>query len=280
MSRVFHFSYQGRPHNPRFVDGVLSWTRDLHRVRDGQAMLELMEPLAAAGYTFGDTILNLSWEKDDDGPAPPWDERTDPARERDDLIVMTTRCPLDDKQQGRGRKQISPSSTPLEQCIFATVRRCFLRNCSRKKVDVNDQLADLLRSRGHDTPFSFIEREGVTEDDREAYGFLLYAPFLLPLSAPSPVPSSRLLICFGMAGVENWVWARMVRRRLSRLVRSVSSSADFWFVAARWNPPAIPERPLSLRWSDKATPEPVAVARCSNPHGGEPWRTSGVREAP
>jgi hypothetical protein len=274
MSKVFHFSYQGRPHNPRFVGGVLSWTRDLHRVRDGHAMLELMAPLAAAGYTFGDTILNLSWERGD-GPAPAWDEQTDPVRERDDLIVMTTRCPLDDRRQSR--KQISPSSTPLEQCIFSTVRKCFLRTCSRRQVEVNDALADLLRARGCRSSFSFIERQGVTEDEREAYGFLLFAPALLPMATPSPVTPSRLLVSFGMAGIENWLWARMLRRRFSGLLRDIACSSDYWFVVARWAPPTIPERPLSLQWSDKATPKLVAVARCSNPLRGTPWRSCNVR---
>lgn len=276
MPRVFHFCYQTRPQHPRFVNGVLNWTRHLHRVRDGQSMLELFDPLAAAGYSFGDTILNLGWEPGD-GDAPPWDSDTDPTRQADDLIVMTTRCPLDDKREGR--KRVPRSATPLEQCIFRTVGRCFLRHCSRIRVEVNDPLAEFLASQGHHrATFSFIERQGITENNgRDAWGFLMYAPSLWIPQSAGPVGTSRLLISFGMAGVENWIWARMLRRRFHQFVRDVSCSQDYWFVAARWTPKESPARPLSMQWSDTIVPTLAAVGRSSRPHQGEPWEACTVR---
>lgn len=262
---VFHFGYPVYPHNPRRAGGTtLLWDRDLHRIRDGHAMLELMDVLRDAGFVWGDTLLNLSWGRGD-GKAPPISGA--PSICRQDLIVATTRCPLNDSPLD-DRKAIVASGTPLEALIFHTLRECFFEECSRAVVSARGSLRTLFVANKERPTIDFISRRGVGADGH-AYGFLAYAPWLL---APSgTVVHRKLLLSFGMGGVENLLWARSLRRIHRRLLLHVLGSRAFWFVLGKWKPVRAPARPSTLAFSDQIRPRISISASCVAPHRNAPW---------
>jgi hypothetical protein len=268
QKRFFHFSYPSTVHNPRYeVDPrsphgerdnneyVLRWDRDLHRVRDASPLLELSDVIHGAGYDFGDTILNLSW-----GPldgVPPDHISAVPALKKSDLLVATTRCPLNDKDVlGAGRKLIEPSRTPLEDQVFTTLRECFVEGCDRATVKLRRDLRVCARAAGlpaKQFPFSTTTALMRRVKGRFTMGFLFYAPHLLSRvgkDRPWEQSGPGLLLSFGMAGVENWLWTRALRRSHHVLLKKIVGSKKFWVVMGKWKLPTRPEgreRLLSAR---------------------------------
>src|SRR5260221_2725324 len=87
---------------------------NLAKIRDGAAFSEVAAPLAKLGHEYGQIIYNPPYN-----PKKPTNGR-EPFNfiKPDDLIVLTTRPPLDDSQHG-DTKLVRASRTHLEKQIFA-----------------------------------------------------------------------------------------------------------------------------------------------------------------
>ncbi len=287
-SRVFHFTYQSHVRSPRYSkSGVQLWDRELHHVRDGEPMLELMDVLREASFSWGETLLNLTFQV----TRKPKDVSTEkflsdlpsvtdiPAINEDDLIVATTRCPLSDTP-GHDMKAIPQSGTDLERVIFHTLSRSFFEQCSRSAISFRGGLRDLMWGGKRMEPdLDFKTNRGIDMEDGYAYGFVLFAPYLLrPASDSSGADSEvryRFLHCFGMGGVENWIFSRHLRLHMRKLVLKIVASGKFWCVVGRWKPPRrdtrVAIRPFSLAFADQLGVEIPVVAWSNAPHLGKPW---------
>jgi hypothetical protein len=280
--RVFHFTYAVKPENPKYEDDdtTLRWERDLHLIRDASAFIELSETIFDAGYSWGDTVLNLYWEKGGQTPEP----TNAPALEDGDLIVMTTRCPLHDHEDEETTKKIRRGHTKLEETVFHTVRYCFLEHSERGKISLAEPLRDFRKREGL-VPGSFEfskrtgeekakgtgKREEAKEEQEEEkakgkhkkqiLGFLLFAPHLIEKETKKRF-KRKLLVSFGVAGVENLLWARTLRRLHSDLLSQIVKSDDFWCVIGRWDPEQskAPRRPETLSFADGITLDLEVVA--------------------
>jgi hypothetical protein len=99
----------------------------MFKCRDGIAFLELYAALAPHGWAYAESVIMLP------------DDRRGlkegyPEFRPSDLIVLTTRPPLDDEATHAPRKLIMRNHGPLEREIFDTVARKYFAFCSRKVV--------------------------------------------------------------------------------------------------------------------------------------------------
>jgi len=282
QKRCFHFSYPTLVPNPRYerdprfpggAARVRSWERDLYRVRDASAFLEFFDVIHRAGYAFGDTILNLSWGPGD-GSIPEKITAV-PALRETDLLVATTRCPLDVGHPGHHGMAIRPSTTPLENQIFDTLRECFLTHCARNHVVLRGDLHACLVGLGLPAPdYHFHQiRPALLPDQRFTMGFLFYAPHLLPLAlAGTKKRGPRFFQGFGITGVESWLWARALRRSHADLLSQIIGSDDFWAVLGKWElPPKTPlARPMTLAFADDMVVDLVVLTAKAGAQSGTP----------
>ncbi len=95
------------------------------KIRDGAAFSELSAPLAKLGYEYGNILFNSPFD-------PKKDKKLGPEHFKfikpNDLIVLTTRPPLDDEAHG-DKKYLARSFTHLEDQVFARMSEilCDLR---------------------------------------------------------------------------------------------------------------------------------------------------------
>jgi hypothetical protein len=113
----------------------------IQHLRDGATFSEISVILQNEGFTYGSTIFN--W---------PLQETREPGKSVDttfiksnDLIVLTTRPPLDDAN-AQNKKQVKKSDTQLENNIFENLRQ-FLKVCDREHVRLAETWADKLSAR-------------------------------------------------------------------------------------------------------------------------------------
>jgi hypothetical protein len=267
--RVFQFAYLVTPHNLRRAKAVILWNRELHYIRDASAFVELYETIIGAGWTMGETILNLPKDIPRFAREVVQTARVEAAAVDDtsvvtedlelsesDLIVVTTRVPLDDEEEA-GYKIIPRSYTPRESIVFSTVRQCFLKRCSRKRISLAKPLRDFRIGLKLDKGiFHFSYRSAATFRGKKNMAFLLYAPHLLDPDKKKP-PGPKLLVSFSPAGVENWLWARALRRLHPDLLSQIITSDKYWCVIGTWDPKAapIPPRPRTLTFADRVQPD-------------------------
>src|SRR5438270_9800584 len=84
----------------------------IHQLRDGDAFAELSATLYPRGYQYGGLLLNLPSEK------PPEPIPVDVSfLTSSDLVVLTTRPPIDDEEEG-DKHYVRRSYTKFEQDIF------------------------------------------------------------------------------------------------------------------------------------------------------------------
>ncbi len=286
--RVFQFAYPVIPRNLRYVGGgpeseeEILWDRQLHLIRDASAFVELFETIIDAGWTLGETILNLP--KDIPRPAraqalaatveaAPVDDAPVPTEDlglsESDLIVITTRVPLDDEKE-TGHQRIYRSRTPQEDIVFSTVRQCFLEWCTRAQITLAWPIRELRHRLGLlEGNFQINKRTGATIPGEQNLGFLLFAPHLLAPNVPDKQkpPGPKLLVSFAPAGVENWLWARALRRLHRDLLLQIIGSDMHWCVIGTWDPTEsrIPPRPPTLAFADGIRPD-LAVACSKAPY--------------
>ncbi len=243
MKKIHHFAY---------LRGSFEDNPRLHELRDGEAFAEIQGALHELGFTYGGLLLNYPLQPQLD-VLPTYD----PA----DVIVLTTRPPLDD-ELGWDRKKIERSYTKLEHEILAHVRPLF-RTCRRTVIQLARPLADELGT--------FMDRASITfgvygapkKDTPAAVSVAVYKatgnPYTRgPKSAPATQPCTSaflvvrrlepngptLIVAFGMDGIMTLVWCYLLRTRFPHLLRSPR------FVMAEIWPRAIPANAQSLAFAD------------------------------
>ena len=170
-----------------------------------------------------------------------------------DVLLQTTRPPLDDAQQG-GRKQVRRSFTDLEDKLACVWRRYFA-HCSRQQVLLDRRLHALLAAPWDDRrQITFRESEGapyrslnncvgsgargtIAAEERRS------AVFFLRLEEAWP-GGPGLIAAFGMDGTTTSVWGYRLGRDLAHLLREPG------FVMAEITNGGRPERPVDLRWAN------------------------------
>jgi hypothetical protein len=127
--------------------GKRSFSTQIHKIRDGLAVLEAAQVFNACGYMYGGSILNI--------PQPIKDflgskvRRISVSLSAMDVVFMPTRPPLDDvgeaKQAKKSRKPILKSGTELEASIVENLRLAF-KLCRRDEIVLADELSNIAKS--------------------------------------------------------------------------------------------------------------------------------------
>ena len=217
---------------------------NLSKIRDGAAFSEITAPLAKLGYEYGHIIFN-----------PPFNprKRMDLGKDRfrfikpDDLIVLTTRPPLDDVKHG-DKRLVRRSRSHLEEQIFAECRK-YLRICARSHVQLAESVgarikkADLVFHSYKSARLKYykgladLRVKNAPKTSDIAIGFFLHTKAI-------PEYSCGLLASFGMGGRETLIWNRIVRTRYSEWLKRSA------FIVAEFNLKTIPTNPVTLDFVD------------------------------
>lgn len=253
-----------------------------HKVRDAFAMVELSAALDSLGYSYAEALMNYPSEDHAEAKV----EGTASSPGEDDLVVLTTRPPINDEDEeargsgdcegsspkGRGVRTVNRSHTPLEEDLFSALKP-FLVWCSRSQVKLSPVASRHLQSlawkkwqRGKspveigpkptrwNVEFSLNVGAAVrafdmeTSDLKTTLGYLWY-------SAPANARHG-LLAAWGMGGRESVIWARILRTTCRELLRNVLGSSGDRFVIAEF--PAVDLwRPAGLEFVDNVAVEAV-----------------------
>lgn len=108
----------------------------IQRLRDGATFSEISAILKEEGYSNGTTIFNWPLEI----TKKPGKYVDTSFLKKKDLIVLTTRPPIHDKDT-QSRKQVKKSDTLLERVIFKNLED-FLEICDREHVRIAETCAD------------------------------------------------------------------------------------------------------------------------------------------
>jgi hypothetical protein len=204
----------------------------LHKVRDGLAILELSPLLYEAGYTYGGAILNIP--KELQGLIPLKETVTD--IEQHDMVLLTTRPPLDEEGV---RRPIQSSGSELEQYIFRSLR-AFFRTCDRSEIvlaeelkpAIDDERVNELRAvlfyqsnGGRVRLVDSIARPREPMESRLTLGYLISIPTI-------PPRGFRLLVAFGMGGTETLRFCHLLRQHFTAyLYQALSATVSvMWMV--------------------------------------------------
>ena len=241
--RVHPFSYSLSPKdNNRDV-------RPFQR-RDVAAAMELQSALVERGFMPGESILNPLPYK-----AAEREELLQVDMESvgsEDLILLTTRPPIDDVRQG-DRKQVRRGFTDLEHCVF-TACRPFIAKSSRSHIILEDAmsrhlqqgfggLAEMVFSQKHEgARFQRLNSHDGKGWQRQP-GPPATAAFLLHVGSLWD-GGPGLLCAFGMDGIATLGWAYLLRHRLPDKLEGPR------FLVARLGLRPVPRRPTNLRWAE------------------------------
>lgn len=218
------------------------------KIRDGAAFSEITAPLVDLGYRYGQLIYN-----------PPFHPQKSTSLGREyfdfvkpnDLIVLSTRPPMDDSTSG-DKKRLSQSRTHLEQQIFAECQKYFT-TCTRSHIELSETVgADFeraylvfqqhkgarLKSYRHLTG---NKRTKIPKEKDLSVGFFLHTKTI-------PVYNCSLVVSFGMGGWETLVWNRIVRTRFAEWLRNPV------FVVAEMTIGKFPQKSATLDFVDKIKP--------------------------
>ena len=220
LGRYFHLTYSnaGPDEVPKLFQG-----------RDGAAFDELAATLPPLGYEFGTTIHFY--------PNDERDLREVPTLHATDLLVLTTRPPLTDREAlSRPRRIIWSSENDLEKLIF---KQLFLHisYCTRKHIKLTPAAQDRLKADVNKwKSLEFFEHSGPTHPlglahiqkhlalpKKEQRGTNSTVAFLfradsLPGVDGTPGLPCALLASFGMDGYSTLIWNRIVRLKYPHLV--------------------------------------------------------------
>jgi hypothetical protein len=224
----------------------------IHQRRDLGATCELQAALLRMGFDYGEPILN----------APPERPRRDPPSGDDlypvdisfvrpgDLLLQTTRPPLDDLDQG-DRKWVESGCTDVENRLFRVWRRYF-EVCSRSHVKLSRRVRRAIGSNAaHCKEMKFREANGAPYKQLNFHNGRGWqkplkrtatAVFLLRVEEAWK-GGPGLLAAFGMDGTSTMLWAYRLRTDLAHLL------AKPGFVVAEMCIGEPPVRPTNLRWA-------------------------------
>ncbi|OFV92506.1 MAG: hypothetical protein A3J75_04230 [Acidobacteria bacterium RBG_16_68_9] len=179
--------------------------------------MELSPLLFAGGYTYGGLVLNYPAPRnhDPDVIIPVHEEFLAAS----DLLVLTTRPPLDDSDEDR--KRIRRSFTSLEHKVFEAVRPCFPK-CSRSFVQLSPRLRESLpeasANRGHveyrvhgrfatyKALRDYLRRRWDEGDEKRTGAYLTY-------KKPAWPGGPALLVAFGMNRFQTLLWTHFLGTR-------------------------------------------------------------------
>jgi len=216
------------------------------QMRDGYAALSLVTALTEQGYRFAGPIFNYP----SDGPK--LIEVDDTYLGENDLIVLTTRPPMNDQQvpDRRGHKR---SFTTTEQKVFDALSK-YLEWCTRVEVvltaaaaatspEVAARRSNEFRQNGGSTYRAYgspVTREFVKVPLRDARTavFLIYEGHAWP-GGPG------LLAAFGMGGTETLVWCHLLATTYRRYLCTTP------FVMAEMRTGHLPERPATMGFAEE-----------------------------
>jgi hypothetical protein len=214
------------------------------KIRDGAAFSELSAPVAKLGYEYGNILFNSPFN-------PKKDKKLGHEHftfiKPDDVIVLTTRPPLDDGAHG-DKKYLARSFTHLEDQVFLEFRK-YLAVCARSHVQLTSAAGadyegfDFVFYQHNNARLKYLRqlrgpRSKTPKDSEIAIGFFLCTPSI-------PVYGCGLLACFGMGGWETLIWNRIVRIRYPEWVSRPS------FIIGQFDLKGLPTRPPTLDFADK-----------------------------
>jgi len=222
--------------------------RELHpfQLRDGDAALYLSDVLRDCGYRFESAIVNNPGTRTRPSPS------ADVVPGEDDLLLLTTRPPMDDDVMGE-KKGIRRSYNALEERLFEGPLRERFAHCSRSEVLLTDETAAIAPEVAARQTNIFRQNCGAmyqtygSPRTREWHRFKqappLTAAFLVYEEHAWP-GGPALLAAFGMGGTETLVWCYQLARRFSHLLFSTP------FAMAEMRPGPVKEPPTSIRFAD------------------------------
>jgi hypothetical protein len=255
VKKIHHFAY---------LRGSFADNPRLHELRDGEAFAEIQGALQKLGYTYGGLHLNFKI-----------DAKADliPTYDPSDVIVLTTRPPLDDAFRW-DRLRIDRSYTKLENEILRHIRP-FFALCRRTVIQLAPPVAlelgtfadrAFIRFRVYGRPKKRSEQQASgkpKERDDEESNVAIYKEKRDPYvqrnrSAPETKPRTaaflvvrrlepkgpNMIVAFGMDGITTLVWCYLLRTRFPHLLRTPR------FVMAEIWPREIPKNAQSLAFAD------------------------------
>lgn len=268
--RCYRFAYTVQGHKDRELQPF--------QLRDGEAGAHVWGAIAARGYTYAGSIINYPSLGPDLIPI-------DFSRLRPtDLILLTTRPPMDDRNIGN-RRRISRSFTALEEGLFNLVLRRYFARCARSEVQLTDEAARISPAIAERQKSEFYQNLGAgysaygplssrewryfrSDDPRPpTAAFLVYEEQVWP-GGPG------LLAAFGMGGTETLVWAYHLANRFSHLLLNAS------FVMAELRAPERADQPMWMDFADAWDVEILGVAKSPRVAGTRPRPATVVPGTP
>lgn len=215
------------------------------KLRDGASFSEITATLGRLGYEYGQIIFNIPSSS---GREPRAEKDQFCFVKPDDLIVLTTRPPLDDRRHG-DKKHMDGSSTHLEQQVFAEFRK-YLAVCARSHIELTPQVgahctkAEMTFYQHKSARLKSFKRldefrhTKTPEDSDLAIGFFLRTRKIASYGC-------GLVACFGMRGWDTLIWNRIVRTRYPNWFSRPS------FVMAQIDLRGVPSQPITLDFVEK-----------------------------
>jgi hypothetical protein len=253
--RFFRFSY--------YVSKKLDRKLAHHQLRDGDATLELAPLLFEKGYDYGGLLLNYPYKRDHRveeskkqlsvklPTVPPEIRQIDTSfLSPNDLILLTTRPPLDD-EIARVR-EIDRSYTSLEVEVLAALRP-YLRTSSRPVMALPGKTAAALHEKYADrATIDFMDRSASYQRLKEYDAIVSNKPPKPPRTAfflihpPKKEGSPDIICTFGIGGNESLFWAHLLRKKYPDKFYIKEPR----FVMAEMEAMKIPEKPTDLSFVD------------------------------
>ena len=209
-----------------YVPGDRSRRPKSHHGRDGIAQMQLLPALIAEGFQLGETFLNyppFPFPGEDLSPSQYTEFDLECARPGD-LLLLTTRPPLDDVAHGN-RKRVYPGYTNLELALEPLWRKYF-RTCARSHVELSEEARKGLRQGFENYAEMEVRVNGGSEllwvNGRKGDGFRRptrggSVAFMLRVDE-AWAGGPGFLAVFAMEGDATLAWANILRREYRDLI--------------------------------------------------------------
>lgn len=209
--------------------GMRRFDSQIHKTRDGLALLELSPLIHGAGYTYGGTILNVPKKFQRELAAKGQLSEKPHSVSSADMVLLATRPALDDDEEDDERPLLR-SDGCIEKAAFAALRRIF-ETCDRANVSLSpevmlDECHEYLRRiqfrqnqggriRFFDTPTGEVE----PADPQRTVGYVVGVPQLA-------TEKTRLTVVFGMGGTETLWLCHLLRTHLANEFHRVLTTPE------------------------------------------------------